>query len=124
MLKKLALPTAILYTIVLTLACLMSLKNVPSLGVSFADKIYHFGAYAVFTTLWSAAFVFNIKLSTKKALIYACGFAIVFGVVIEVLQGTVTAYRSMDVYDIVANSLGALLTTLILWQINKMQVKK
>ncbi|MDO7136796.1 VanZ family protein [Algibacter lectus] len=124
MLKKSAIVLAVLYTVALTAACLMSLKDMPKVDVSNGDKIFHFGAYAAFTVLWYAAFIFNFKLEKMKALLYATVFAVVFGIVIEVLQDTMTDYRAMDIYDVVANSLGALLTALILWRINKLQVKK
>ncbi|MWW24731.1 VanZ family protein [Algibacter lectus] len=124
MLKKSAIVLAVLYTVALTAACLMSLKDMPKVDVSNGDKIFHFGAYAAFTVLWYAAFIFNFKLEQMKALLYATVFAVVFGIVIEVLQDTMTDYRAMDIYDVVANSLGALLTALILWRINKLQVKK
>ncbi|SFC91240.1 VanZ like family protein [Algibacter lectus] len=123
-LKKSAIVLAVLYTVALTAACLMSLKDMPKVDVSNGDKIFHFGAYAAFTVLWYAAFIFNFKLEKMKALLYATVFAVVFGIVIEVLQDTMTDYRAMDIYDVVANSLGALLTALILWRINKLQVKK
>ena len=124
MLKKSAIVLAVLYTVALTAACLMSLKDMPKVDVSNGDKIFHFGAYAAFTVLWYAAFIFNFKLGKMKALLYATVFAVVFGIVIELLQDTMTDYRAMDIYDVVANSLGALLTALILWRINKLQVKK
>lgn len=123
MLKKSALVFAIVYTVTLTLACLMSLEDMPKVDVSNGDKIFHFGAYAVFTILWYASFLFNFKLTKKKALLYSTVFAVTFGIVIEVLQDTMTDYRAMDIYDVIANSLGALLTALILSRINKMQVK-
>jgi len=123
-LKKSAIVLAVLYTVALAAACLMSLKDMPKVNVSNGDKIFHFGAYVVFTILWYAAFLFNFKLEKMKALLFATVFAVVFGIVIEVLQDTMTDYRAMDIYDVVANSLGALLTALILWRINKLQVKK
>ncbi|MCL5126878.1 VanZ family protein [Algibacter sp. L4_22] len=123
-LKKSALVFAVIYTIVLSAACLMSLKDMPKVNVSNGDKIFHFGAYAVFVVLWYGAFIFNIKFEKMRALLSATVFAVVFGIVVEVLQGTMTDYRSMDIYDVIANTSGALLTALILWRINKIQVKK
>jgi len=122
-LKKWALVFAAIYTLALAYACLMSLESMPEIDVSFGDKIFHFGAYAAFTILWYAAFLFNFNLNKKKALWYSTLFAVVFGIVVEVLQDTMTDYRAMDVYDVIANTSGALLTALILSRINKMKVK-
>jgi len=96
----------------------------PKVDVSNADKIFHLGAYAVFTLLWFSVLFYSFKLEKMKAILYATLFAIVFGIVIEVLQDTMTDYRAMDVYDVIANTSGALITALILWGINKIQVKK
>ncbi|WP_147678300.1 VanZ family protein [Algibacter pacificus] len=115
---------AVLYTGILVVACLMSLKNIPDVHVSHADKIFHFGAYAVFIILWYTALIFNVKLKKMKALLYVTIFAVVFGIIIEVLQGTMTDNRAMDVYDVVANTSGAFIAAIILWRINKIQVKK
>ena len=125
MLKRIGIAFTVIYTVVLLAVCLMSLKNMPKVeSISNADKIFHFAAYAGFTLLWFSVFFNNLKLEKMKALLYATCFAVVFGIVVEVLQGTMTDYRSMDLYDIIANSSGALITALILWRISKIQVKK
>ncbi|MDO7173436.1 VanZ family protein [Mariniflexile sp. AS56] len=88
------------------------------MGVSFGDKIFHFLAYTVLAFLWYSTFLNTFKLEDKKALSYAVLFSIAFGIIIEVLQGTVTASRSADVYDVMANTMGVFLTVLIVF-INK-----
>lgn len=50
--------------------------------------------------------------------------SVVFGIVVEVLQGTVTSYRSLDVYDMLANTFGALLATGVLVINNFKRIKK
>jgi len=95
----------------------------PQVNVSSADKIFHLGAYAVFTLLWFSVFFYNLKWRIKKAILSATLFAVTFGIIIEVLQDVATDYRAMDVYDVMANTTGALIMALILWQINKIQVK-
>jgi VanZ family protein len=101
----------------------MSLEDLPKVNVSNVDKIFHFGAYAAFTILWYAGFLYSFSMNKNKALLYATGLAVIFGIVIEVLQDTMTDYRAMDVYDVIANTSGALLTALILSRIIKMKVK-
>ena len=115
MLKKGALIAALGYTIILAGVCLMSLKGLPDVPVSFADKIFHFLAYFVFVLLWYFALFFFFNLKKSKAVLYAFVWAVFFGLIIEVLQDTLTASRALDVYDALANSLGALIASLVLW---------
>ncbi|MFI1771844.1 VanZ family protein [Thalassobellus citreus] len=114
MLKKKALLISIIYTLALTYASLVKLNNVPDIGVSFGDKIFHFLAYSLLAFLWFSTFLFNFNFKEKKAITYAAVISVIFGIIIEVLQETLTVYRSMDVYDVFANSSGVLLTVLVL----------
>lgn len=113
MLKKTALAITLIYTVALTYASLVKLNNVPDIGVSFGDKIFHFLAYSLLAFLWFGAFLFNFNFKEKRAIIYAAIISVVFGIVIEVLQETITVYRAMDIYDVIANTSGVLLTVLV-----------
>lgn len=124
MLKRLALFAALIYSGVLIYVSLMKLTNIPDTGVSFADKIFHFLAYFVLTCLWFAAFVYHFNIKKTKAIIYASLFSIGFGIIIEVLQDTLTAYRALDVYDVLANTSGVLLAVVIMVFKNDIGVKK
>lgn len=102
----------------------MHLTNLPDLGVDFADKIFHFCAYIVLSMLWFYTCFKFFKLERNKALTTAVLGAVVFGIVIEVLQKELTDYRSFEFYDALANTLGALLTAFIIKVKAKKQVKK
>nr|WP_280818686.1 VanZ family protein [Tamlana crocina] len=99
------------------------MNNLPDVGVSFGDKIFHFLAYSVLTLLWFGTFLFYTSAGRSKAILYATVFAVIFGIIIEVLQDTMTDFRSLDIYDMIANSLGALLTAGTLWIKKTLQVK-
>jgi VanZ family protein len=114
-LKKWALPILILYALALTIFSLVRLNDIPSLGFSFDDKIYHFVAYFIFTVF---AFNFCRKQVWTYTLLIAATSVIVFGIIIEVLQFTMTSYRTLDVYDIIANTLGALISAVVLRFLN------
>src|SRR5690606_31008191 len=114
----------VFYSLALATVCLMELKGLPDTGISFADKIFHALSYAVLTFLWYNTLVFQFKMSATKALIYASILAIIFGIIIEVLQGTVTRTRQSDVFDVIANSLGVLFLVFVLFVKNKITVKK
>ena len=96
----------------------------PDVGVSFGDKIFHFLAYSALAFLWFIALFFKFRLSITKAIIYSGLSSVVFGIVLEALQGSVTTYRSSDVYDAIANTLGVLFTVLILLASKRILVKK
>lgn len=123
MYKKFAFIIAIFYSIVLATVSLIKINNLPDAGISFADKIFHFLAYSVLAFLWFNTFFFTFKLKKIKAIIYAATLSIIFGIIIEVLQGSITIYRQTDVYDAVANTFGVLITVLILLINKKAHIK-
>ena len=108
MLKRHISLITILYTIALTFVSLMQLKKLPEIGVSNGDKIFHFLSYAVLTFLWAKTFVFRFKLERRNAIILSVVASIVFGIIIEVMQGTFTVTRQTDAMDVLANTLGVL----------------
>ncbi len=123
MLKTYALLIAVLYSIALTTVSLIQIKGIPDVGISFGDKIFHFLAYSVLIYAWFNTLFFKFKFKKTSAILYAAIFSIVFGIIIEVLQGSVTSYRSSDLYDAIANTLGVLLTALVLLINSKTHIK-
>ena len=60
---------------------------------------------------WLYTFLKNEKFQKNiKYLILGC---LIFGIVIEILQGTITSYRTTSYLDILANSVGIGLAVLI-----------
>ncbi len=123
MLKKYALIIAIFYSLALAMVSLVKINNLPNAGISHADKIFHFLVYSVLAFLWVNTFFFKFKYKKTKAIIYAALFSIIFGIIIEVLQGSVTASRHTDIYDAIANTLGVLFIVLILLINKKTYIK-
>ena len=114
--KNILLGAAILWTVAITILSLVTLK-VSDGGISNADKYVHFIFYFVFTTAW---FLF-LRSATPKARIVkniiVCFFsAIAYGALMEVLQGMLTANRSADIMDALANTMGSLAASLILYR--------
>ncbi|SFC87803.1 VanZ like family protein [Algibacter pectinivorans] len=123
-LKKATFIIALVYALALAVVSLINLDGrLPDLEISFGDKIFHFLAYALFAVLWYFAWCFTFNFKKKKALIYAFIFAVLFGIIMEVLQGTFTASRALDVYDALANTLGALIAASVLWFKNQLHIK-
>jgi len=75
------------------------------------DKMMHLGAYFGLAILWFLYYIFKnqeerIKI---KGFFNISIIIILFGMLIEVLQGALTDYRDPDWADILANSIGVLL---------------
>ncbi|APG65559.1 hypothetical protein LPB136_09385 [Tenacibaculum todarodis] len=101
---------AIAITIVIAVLSLIKLGNQP-VQISNIDKIEHLIAYLVLTLSWLFAFRTTLSNNKNKYLVVvACIF---YGIIIEVLQGTITDYREASYLDMLANTLGAIIAMLI-----------
>jgi len=118
--KRWALLLVIGYVILLTVLSLVSIGELPGLGSSFDDKVYHFLAYALF-----AFILFNYLKTTSiaKPILFVAIVSAIYGTVIEVIQHIVNPARTYDVYDILANFLGVVCATIGLSYINKLKLK-
>ncbi|CAH8281393.1 VanZ like protein [Mariniflexile fucanivorans] len=124
MLKKLIILISVLFTVALAAVCLIKINNIPDVGVSFGDKIFHFLSYTVLAFLWYSTFYKAFNFEKKKALMYTAVFSIIFGIIIEILQGTLTSSRSADLYDVMANTIGVFLAVVIISIKNLITIKK
>ncbi|MEO0038387.1 MAG: hypothetical protein RIQ59_1598 [Bacteroidota bacterium] len=83
-----------------------------SINVDFKDKYVHFLFYFVFVIVW---FLFLDRTKYAKSVkLLALILAITFGVLMEICQGLFTTTRTPDVYDVLANSIGAFTGIIIL----------
>jgi len=86
-------------------------SDLSNFNIPYGDKVVHFIFYFVAAVLGS---LFFIETKEKKSIyikylkILALSL-ILFGIIIEVIQGTMTVNRSGDVFDALANSLGVIL---------------
>lgn len=103
---------ATLYTILLTIGSLIKPVHVVPKVTNF-DKLLHAGAYFGLAVLWLLFYFMYKKITVKKStqlktyLIIAL-ILIGYGIVIEVMQGSLTIYRQPDVWDVLANTIGVL----------------
>ena len=101
----------IFFAIAITLVILyLSLMKMPNTGIEIKhiDKGYHSIAYFVLTLSWLLSFY---KKPNKKYLIVI--LCMILGIIIEVLQDTITVYRTADYFDVLANSVGVLFALVI-----------
>lgn len=115
MAARIALFLAIVYTFVLTIASLIQLGDLSVGAFSPTDKILHTGANFVLALVWMLFYLLRTaeKRNYISAFIAISGLVIIFGMLIEVLQGTLTTYRQPDWADVVANSIGVLVALLL-----------
>lgn len=86
-------------------------SELSNLNIPYGDKVVHFIFYFVAAVLGS---LFFIETKEEKSILirYLKILAlslIFFGIIIEVIQGTMTVNRSGDVFDALANSMGVIL---------------
>ena len=98
---------AIIWTFLITVASLVSSSAIPKVNLLWNDKIVHFLFYFFFVVFWSIALHKNFY--SKKYSFIIVVFAIVYGIIIEVLQELLTTTREPDLYDVFANALGAII---------------
>ncbi|MGV6830981.1 MAG: VanZ family protein [bacterium] len=120
MLKKLFFALAILYTVLLGVISLIPLKGLPSTGVDNFDKIAHFIAYFLLYSIWFLAMRNEATNIRFTKLIIAC---IVYGIILEAIQGKLPSERSADYLDAVANTVGVLSSVLVMYLLRKLNVK-
>jgi len=101
--------------------------NTSFFNIPFFDKIVHFGFYFVMVVSGMLALKEQCQNNFKlfKSLVVMLVFAITYGIIIEILQASITVSRQGDVFDVMANTLGALLGMVVakLWFSSKQQLK-
>ncbi len=80
------------------------------------DKLVHFIMYSVFFVLWS----FVLGITTKSRLYKLLTISVAFGVLIEILQATMSLGRSYELDDIIANTIGSVFGLYLLPFIRRM----
>lgn len=108
--KVLLLDKFIYFAIIITTAIIcLSLLKLPNTNNSYSniDKIYHLVAYFFLAISWLISFYKQEK--SKLFVVFACIF---FGIIIEYIQSNFTSYRTGDMLDIIANTIGVLLALL------------
>jgi VanZ family protein len=79
----------------------LPLKEIPSFEI---DKAAHAFAYFCFAMSVFVALNLDWKLKTARKWTIISGFSL--GLLLEIVQGSLLSYRSFEVYDLLANTLG------------------
>ena len=111
--KNVFLCLACLWTVFITVLCLVTFTNLPEVKISGADKYVHVTLYFVFTLLWSLHFIENnAKRNPYFEVLMA---SIIYGVIIEIAQETLTTTRHGDIKDVLANIFGSMLAVAVMF---------
>ncbi|AEH01227.1 VanZ family protein [Lacinutrix sp. 5H-3-7-4] len=122
MLKKYSLIISIVYSLLLAALSLLKINAATAELPTNSDKIFHTIAYFIFTVLWYFALRTHGILKAKS-IIFAFLSSALFGILIEILQGTLTENRQSDVNDIIANIIGTLIAVILIMS-KKSKIKK
>ena len=102
---------AVFFTISILFGSLVKSEFIVVESISVSDKTYHLIAYFLLMLSWLYAFLKKEKFQEHvKYIILGC---FVFGIIIEILQGIITSYRTASFLDILANTIGVLLAVVI-----------
>jgi VanZ family protein len=96
----------------LSLASSETFENVSFFDISYMDKIVHFGMYLGFMSVIILENRKSVKTNFHLFLLALIPFS--YGILMEVLQSTVTTSRSASLYDVMVNSAG-IITSILLW---------
>lgn len=102
----------------ITALSLMSFPDddMPYIQIPYFDKVVHFFFYFTASVL-GCLFVreqTSGKIKKSKVLLITVFGLIIYGIIIEVIQSSFTTYRSGELWDVLANSLGAILGILFI----------
>ncbi len=111
LLENNALYIAVFITISILFGSLVKSEFIVVESISVSDKTYHLIAYFLLMLSWLYAFFKKEKFQEYvKYIILGC---FIFGIIIEILQGIITSYRTASYLDILANTIGVLLAVVI-----------
>ncbi len=112
-----ALAIAIIAAIVIALLSLGSVPKIDlGLNIKSGDKFLHAFAYFVLSIIWY--FALEKKLKKQGTKIFVILSLIFYGIILEALQGGLTNYRTADFFDVIANTIGVVLATILYTKIS------
>lgn len=115
---------AFVYTTFITIGSLVNSGTLPKIDYEVSDKTIHFLGYFFFYLIWFFYAFFKYKKTKYTFLVIVVGcFSFIYGIIIEMLQGVLTATRQSDIYDVLANGLGIVTALLLLMLLQNKIIK-
>jgi len=111
LLEHKAIYVAISFTIIITIASLISLNGINLNIVRHEDKYLHIIAFLFLTLIW----LFVVQNKNKKYSLNILIFLVItlYGIIIEFLQQELTTNRQADLFDVLADITGTLIAIAI-----------
>lgn len=101
----------VLWLITITILSLVEPENFTKIDVKNSDKYAHFITYFWLTLLLYLALPKN-QLNLNSRLLFSFLFSVIYGIIIELLQGLVTVKRQPEIMDVFANTFGSFIAVL------------
>ena len=101
---------AVIITVTIVFLSLLNPSSIPTPSIHVSDKIMH--TFAYFSLMLSWKFVFNKRRELRISIIIFF-LLFLFGIVLELLQASLTTYRTADWGDVIANTIGLLMGLLM-----------
>ena len=98
-----------LWAVFILIISLIPAREIPSVGLFQADKLVHAAVYFLLAWLLFSSIKKSGAVIKTPLILLLTTSVISYGFLIEVAQETLTADRHFDIWDAVANSIGALL---------------
>lgn len=116
----------ILWAFFILVGAVIPNPELPNTPIVSSDKLFHALAFAFLVFQFTIGFskqnsICRLKYGAWKI---ALVFGIIYGAIIELIQGTLVTYRTMDLLDLVANVVGCLIGALIFYLLFGLEIKK
>lgn len=106
---------AIGYSLFVTVIMLVPVTKGSKVNIPFFDKIVHALLYFLFAIIWLLYFR-SLEKESKSIYVLVSIALFIYGIIIEVLQGSYIAARTHDNWDIVANATGIIIGVLVFYK--------
>lgn len=116
--RPLILVACIAWAVLILILTLTPGEYVPSYSLFSYDKLGHAGIFCIQAILLMYTFCVSYGWKTGRAVITGMIIAIIYGFIIEGVQGLIPG-RSMDIYDAIANIAGSFLAPVAFYLMNK-----
>ena len=123
-LKKTIFGLAIGWTVLIAVLCLVKFSKLPSFGISGIDKYVHFTFHFVFTMLWGFYLWLKQNEIMLNKIVTIIVISLSYGILIEISQKMFTTTRHADIFDVLANFIGATFALALFVLIKKEKEKK
>lgn len=115
---------AIILTFLIAYLSFVSLNNIiPKLEFGYFDKIAHIISYTSLSFSWFIALCLK-KESNLKSIIIVLSI-LIYGIIIELIQGKIATNREADIFDVFSNLIGIIIGfgMFVIWTQKRKELK-